>query len=196
MASSISLLDLPREVRDIIYGYTLLSSTPKRRLELRKCTQPKIDTHLLDLSVFRINKQVSAETIEFFYGENHFDFEATETIFKAVTDYQIGLMKDSRFLWSHDMSPFLVQQWKTRLERIWESGEHIDGVKIDGDYHGGMWIRGVRARKTGAKGKERPMFGMIQMTLSSSSPWSRVVGRASTRAVPRLLCRGGPNVPV
>lgn len=183
MSTNLGFLDLPREVRDIIYSYLLLRSTPKRRLELRKCTQPEIDTHRLDLSLLRINKQLSAESLEFFYGENHFDFEATELIFKAVTDAQISLIKDARFLWSHDVSPFLAQQWKIRMNRIWEKKEHAAGVKLDVNYHGGLWIRGVRARKNkgnlGGGTENRPMFGMIQMTISSNT--SRFVGRSSTQ---------------
>jgi len=155
MASSSSLLDMPREIRDMIYRSLLIKSWPKYRLQLRKSSPYTVKN--LDLSIFRVNRQIFAESTEVFYGENHFDWGATESVLKTIADYQLARLRDARFLWSHDMSPLLVQQWKRKLEKVWKSGNHVDGVKLDQKYHGGIWIRAEK-HKEWIGG---PMFGMI-----------------------------------
>jgi len=109
------------------------------------------------MSIFRVNRQISAESMDVFYGENHIDWEATEVTFRAITSYQLSRLKDARFLWAHDVSPLLVQQWKKRLERLWVNGEHVDGVKLDQKYYGGVWIRAEKHKDWMAG----PVFGIL-----------------------------------
>ena len=86
-----SFLDLPFELRRMVYSHLLLDTnvmdmlqwyglpnTPPRSLE--ECFQPVFCTAL-----FRVSKQVSIESLEYFYTENA--FIAVQSCFKSTLDY-------------------------------------------------------------------------------------------------------------
>ncbi|EGX49879.1 hypothetical protein AOL_s00076g520 [Orbilia oligospora ATCC 24927] len=69
---SFHFLGLPREIRDEIYKQLLSRDPPPVIVPGRRSYPPTYKQIAIDLSIFRVNKQVHHEATEWFYGQNTF----------------------------------------------------------------------------------------------------------------------------
>ena len=102
-----SLMNLPLELRWVIYSHLLLDSNSSdtrtsiaaTQEEEREYVRPKFCT-----SLFTVNKQISKESLQYFYGENNFiiarncfkrTLELVKLLFPTITLKEAGLPMES-----------------------------------------------------------------------------------------------------